>query len=48
MACVETQLPIWTAPDDLQEEILRAWWERRKEDAQRATEAATEAALSRR
>lgn len=45
---METGLPIWTAPDDLQEMLLDAWAERRKAKAQADIESATEAALRKR
>lgn len=45
---METGLPIWQAPDDLQEQLLDAWWQRRKNTEQRAIERATEAALRKR
>jgi hypothetical protein len=45
---METGLPIWTAPDDLQEMLLEAWAERRKAKAQADIEATTAAALSKR
>jgi hypothetical protein len=48
VASIETGLEIWTAPDDLQEMLLGAWAERRKNAAQKALEADVTAALSKR
>lgn len=45
---METGLPIWQAPDDLQEMLLEAWRERRKANAQADIEAKTAAALGKR
>lgn len=45
---MELGLPIWTAPDDLQEMLLGAWEERRKVKAQADIEASTAAALGKR
>jgi hypothetical protein len=48
VACVETSLPIWEAPPDLQETLLEAWWERRKKDQEAADQAAWERQIGRR
>jgi hypothetical protein len=48
VASVETQLPIWQAPPDLQEALLEAWWERRKKDQQTSDTAAWERQIGRR
>ncbi len=48
VACVETSLPIWAAPEDLQETLLEAWWQRRKKDQETADQAAWERQIGKR
>jgi hypothetical protein len=48
VACVETELPIWQAPPDLQEALLEAWWQRRKNDQDTAQVSEWERQIGRR